>query len=239
MAKKEVLVIGAGKFGTEIINKIKSLPSYNLIVIDKDEENLRSLEGVDGVFVGDATEEKLLDDIGLESIDVFVIGIGSDIQSSILIASLLKSKYKGKIIAKGVNDNHEQILRQLGVHSIINSERSAARRAIVQIVNPLAGERIKNEIVELDGGISMVRLPSPSEYHEQMIKDIKGLKTTIVLVYKDGAPQIVSGITVISAGDEIVHLGQSKDILELVAEAKLTADPTIEVSKKGIFNRNN
>ena len=239
MEKKEIVVIGASKFGTEIINKIKTLPAYNIIVIDRDENKLRKIEGVDSYYVGDATEEKLLDDIGLNSADVFVIGVSSDIQSSLLIASLLKSKYKGKIIAKGENDNHEKILRQLGVHSIINTERTAARRAIIQIVNPMAGEKIRNEIIQLDGGISMVRVPAEPEFFGKEIKNIGTLKTTIVMVYRDGKPMMVTGSTVIGEGDEIVYLGENKIILDIVASSTFGEEKTAEIDKKGIFNRNN
>ncbi len=223
MAKREIVVIGAGRFGTSVIEKLSPLPHYNIIAIDKNETNLRKLDKSITSIIGDASDEKFLDSLGIENSDIYIIGIGEDIQSSLLIASLIKEKYSGRIIAKCVNTNHEHILKRLGVEEIVNPELAAARRAVMKVISPLSRLKIQNEVIELEGDISIIRTLASEEEFGKEIRDLGFTKkTSIILLYRNNMPIVAHGDTKIKKDDELVILGENKTIYKIIQKLKVS-----------------
>jgi trk system potassium uptake protein TrkA len=92
MAKKEIAIVGVGRFGSSVIEKIKDIPHLDIIAIDSNEEHLKKEDNLSKYYIGNAAEDNFLNSLGLDSVDVFVVGIGDNIQASLLIASIIKSQ---------------------------------------------------------------------------------------------------------------------------------------------------
>lgn len=223
MVVKEVAIIGVGKFGTGVIERIIDISHIDIIAVDNDETRLKRINNLKKYYVGDASDEKFLTSLGLKSIDVFVIGIGDNVEASLLIASIIKSNWpKSRIIAKAVTIHHEKILQQIGIKEIVNPERAAARGAALKIINPLIGSLItkNDEIRELEGGISLVKIKAFEKIINLKISKIDIPKAvSIVLIYKKGRPYIVDGNTMIEKDDKILIIGKSAKIMSFIAKA--------------------
>jgi trk system potassium uptake protein TrkA len=63
----------------------------------------------------DATDERALRAAGIQNVDVVVISIGEDIESSLLVVMLVRELGIKTIIAKAVTPLHGRILEKLGV----------------------------------------------------------------------------------------------------------------------------
>ena len=80
---KNILVIGAGRFGTYLIEKFAE-HGDEILVIDKDEAKIEKvLEYVTSSLVGDSTDEDSMETIGVNNFDLCVVSIGDNFQASL------------------------------------------------------------------------------------------------------------------------------------------------------------
>lgn len=216
MKKIEIVIIGVGKFGSTIIQRLEKLyvNKAKVILIDKDENSLKKHSNfADKIYIGDSTDENFMKSISIENADVFVLGMGEDIQSSVLTSSLIINNFKsGRIIAKVLNEQHKEILNKIGVKDTIHPEEAAARRAVLKIFNPFTLLNSETEIIELDEKISIIRKTINNEqWKNKKIMEL-GLPNTIkiLLIYRNKKVIIASGETIIKENDEILLMGENE-----------------------------
>ncbi len=221
MKKLEIVVIGAGKFGTAFIEEVKRINSKNkIIVIDSDEDKLQAIDGIaDKIFIGNSTNEKFMKEIGIDDADVFVVGIGTNMENSMLTASLIKQSFKGRIIAKAVNERHEDILEKIGITEIVNPEAMAAKGTALRILNPLY--KFKNDgdfnTIEFEDEISFIKVKPKHEWQNTYVKDLKLPKNiSIILLYRDNEVVVVNGDSKILENDLLWIIGKNKELEEIL-----------------------
>ena len=125
---RSVAVIGLGRFGQSLALELMA-NGTEVLGIDGDEEIVQSLNGrLTHVVTADATREEVLRQLSVPEFDRVVVAIGSDIQASILVTSLLLRFEVPGIWAKAVSDAHGAILEQIGVKHVIYPEKEMGRR---------------------------------------------------------------------------------------------------------------
>ncbi len=222
MPKKEIVVIGIGRFASELIRNLNKTTEFNIVAIDHKQEKLEALEGVKNTIVGDATNKEFLTQIGIDNADYYVIGMGQDFEASLVIASMIKDNFKGKLFAKSIDDNHGRILKSLGVEHVVTPEVAAAGIVYRGIMNPFShtkdGELFK--MVEVAKNVSIVNVPAVSKYVNEKVKDLalpKGIG--IALITKPGlGPEVVDGDTIIESEDMISFIGKESLIIKLTQQ---------------------
>lgn len=234
MAKKEICIIGCGRFGTELIYQLQKSNFY-IIAIDTKKENIdRVKKLVNLAIIGDATNEEFLKDNGIHKIDDVVIGIGSDIQSSLIVTTILNELKIKNIVAKAINNRHERIVKQLGVTKIIRPEHVAAFKLATELKNPIFNslKSFDIEILDENFGIGKVAIQH-KDFYDKPIKDL-GLpnnKVSIVVIESKGIKRI-------PYGDLMVH---KNDILQIFGEItivqKIIKLLSIDTSKENVKNR--
>jgi len=211
LAKRSFAVIGLGRFGSALATTLAEL-GHEVIGVDSDEGRVRALADVITFAVElDATEEKALLGAGIKSVDVAVVSIGENIESSLLVVTLLREIGIKDIIAKGVTPLHGRILEKLGVARVVFPDRETAIRLAHGLVNPNVVDYI-----ELSKEYSIVDIPAPVEFIGKSLKDI-GLRarfgvTTIAI--KHYPPTGGGPVTNIAPGpDDVIEDG---DVLSLL-----------------------
>jgi len=123
-----VAVIGLGRFGRALALELMAADT-EVLGIDADEEIVQSLNGkLTHVVVADSTREEVLRQLGIADFERVVVGIGTDIESSILTTSLLLRFGIPQLWAKAVSSAHGTILEQLGVKHVVYPESEMGRR---------------------------------------------------------------------------------------------------------------
>lgn len=233
MAKKEVVIIGIGRFAKELIVNLNKRSGYSIIAIDKSEDKLESpmFANVKLKIPGDATNKEFLENLGIDNADFFVVGMGQDFKSSLIIASILKENFKGKVIAKSVDDQHAEILRKIGVDEIITPEIVAAKAVYRKIINPLSFESNADnyQLLSIYKGVSTIGMRPLKEYCNKRIREINLPKRiSIALIFKNGEkPEIVNGDTFIEENDILTFIGEEDDLIKMISnirEEKLKED---------------
>jgi trk system potassium uptake protein TrkA len=168
MARRSFAVIGLGRFGSAVATTLTEL-GQDVVGIDGDEERVRQLSDVIGNAVQlDATDERALRAAGIKDVDVAIISIGEDIESSVLVVMLVKELGIPTIIAKAVTPLHGRILEKLGVSRVIFPEREMAVRVAHGLVVPNV-----IEYIELSRDFSIIELPAPPEFVGKTLKQLE------------------------------------------------------------------
>jgi len=211
LAKRSFAVIGLGRFGSAISTTLAEL-GHDVIGVDGSDERVRALADVLTLAVQlDATDEKALLKAGIKDVDVAVVSIGENIESSLLVVTLLREIGIKNIIAKAVTPLHGRILDKLGVSRVVFPERETAIRLAHSLVNPNV-----LDYIELSSEFSIVDVPAPADFAGKTLKEISlrsrfGL-TTIAI--KRGSRTTDGPVTNIAPGpDDVVQEG---DVLSLL-----------------------
>ena len=126
--------------------------------IDAREDVVQRLNGkLTRVVVADSTREEVLRELAVDQFERVVVAIGSDLQASILTASMLVSLGVPTIWAKALNDAHGRILSQLGVHHVVYPEKEMGRR----VAHLVRGAAL--DFLEIDNDYVIVKMTANSE----------------------------------------------------------------------------
>jgi trk system potassium uptake protein TrkA len=181
--------------------------------VDADERIVQSLASeLTDVVQADTTDEAALRELGIQDFDSAVVAIGSDLESSILTASLLLQLGIPQVWAKATSTAHGRILEQLGVHHVIFPEMDMGKR----VAHMVSGESL--DYVELDKDYVMVKTEAPELFNGKSLAELKFRSqhgVTVVATKKaNGSYQPSFPETVIETGDLMVVAGSTKNVDE-------------------------
>ena len=132
---KRFAVIGAGSFGYHVAKDLYANKN-EVIAIDRAKEKVQAIEPhCTSAIVADVTDFEALKGLGLEEMDAVIVSTGADIKPSILICFHLSRLGIKRIIAKAEDDDHGEILKQLGAADIIRPGMDMAHRLALRIAS--------------------------------------------------------------------------------------------------------
>lgn len=164
---RQFAVVGLGRFGFSVV-KTLSEKGHQVLAIDVDEDKVQDLSEIATQAVcADATDEKALKAIGLENVDVAIVGMGDNKEASILTTLILKEMGIKDIVAKAVSEDHRKVLQRVGATKVVAPEKDMGIRVANSLISPTVIEHI-----ELSEDSSIAELIPPSEYINKSLRDI-------------------------------------------------------------------
>src|SRR5690625_1213675 len=83
--RRTFAVIGLGRFGSSVC-RVLSAEGMDVLAIDTDEAKINEFRHiVSHAVIADATDEKVLKELGIRNIDHVIVGIGENIQAIDLV----------------------------------------------------------------------------------------------------------------------------------------------------------
>jgi trk system potassium uptake protein len=207
-----IVVIGLGRFGTSLALELLK-GGREVLGVDADERIVQNLsDRLTDVVQADTTDEAALRELGIQDFDSAVVAIGSDLESSILTASLLLQLGIPQVWAKATSTAHGRILEQLGVHHVIFPEMDMGKR----VAHMVSGESL--DYVELDKDFVMVKTEAPDLFHGKTLSELKfrsehGI-TVVATKRADSTYQPSFPETIIEKGDLMVVAGRTEKVDE-------------------------
>ncbi len=123
---KSILLVGLGRFGRHIAEKLFEL-HHQVMAIDKKEERVDAvMPFVTNGQIGDSTNEDFLVSLGIGNFDVCIVAIGDDFQSSLETTSLLKELGAKLVVSRAAGDVQAKFLLRNGADEIVYPERQLA-----------------------------------------------------------------------------------------------------------------
>lgn len=129
---KSVLIVGLGRFGRHMAQKLNDL-KHEVLAIDKLEERVNDvLPFVTSAQIGDSTNEKFIASLGVRNFDLCVVAIGDSFLSSLETTALLKDYGAPFVLARATRDKHAKFLLRNGADEVIYPEKQMANWAAVR-----------------------------------------------------------------------------------------------------------
>lgn len=209
---RQFAVIGLGEFGMSVA-KTLSEKGHQVLAIDKDEELIQEAsEFVTEAVQVDATEEKALKAVGIMNVDMAIVGIGTNLEASILTTLILKELGIQHIVARAVTDEHGKVLEKVGAEKVVFLERDMGARVANSLVSPSILEHI-----ELSPEFGIMETVPPKEFIGKSIRDLDvraqyGLNI-IAVRKKDASIEEGSELNVAPKADYVV---KQKDLFIIV-----------------------
>ncbi|MFP5252618.1 MAG: potassium channel family protein [Actinomycetes bacterium] len=205
-----VVVVGLGRFGKSLALELMD-EGVEVLGIDDDPRTVERLAGrLTHVVQADSTNEEALRQLSVHEFDRAVIGIGSDLEASILTSSILVNFGVKDIWAKAISHSHARILAQLGVQHVIRPEHDMGKR----VAHLVSGRML--DYIEFDDGYAIVKTsPPPSilglPLGESRVRSKYGV--TIVGVKRAGEDFThATPETVVESGDLIIVSGPERGV---------------------------
>ena len=210
---KQYLVIGLGRFGTSVAKTLYEA-GENILGIDVSEELVQDRINnniLKNAIIGDASDGKILKDIGAENFDVAFVCIG-DIEASVMIALNLKELGIKSIIAKAINKKHGKVLTKIGATEIVYPEEHMGKRIAELTMNTDVIEHLK-----FTDNFVLVEVKAPSVFwNNSLIKlDVRNKYNINIVGIKKSKGEFLPNPTanvVIEEGDILVIITDKKTV---------------------------
>ncbi|MGH3042508.1 MAG: potassium channel family protein [Gaiellaceae bacterium] len=208
MATREFMVIGLGRFGGGLAETLVGM-GHEVLGVDANAKSVQQFSGIlTHVVEADSTDEQAMRQLGAAEFATAVVAIGTDIEASILTASVLADLGVPRIVAKAVSQAHGRILERVGADRVVFPERDMG----IRVGHSLAGSIL--DYFELDPGFAIVETTAPRELVGKTLADAEVRKRygiTVVCVKPAG------GSFTYATPDTVVREG---DILVVAAEKR-------------------
>ena len=153
--KKPVLVVGLGRFGSAVAGSLMRM-GHEVLGVDSDAQIVHALaDELTQTVEADTTDPDALRARGAAAVSAAVVGIGSDIEASVLTVLGLSDLKVPAIWAKATNENHGRILQRTGAHHIVFPEAQMGER----VAHLLNGRLM--DFIQFDDRFAIAKLLAP------------------------------------------------------------------------------
>jgi trk system potassium uptake protein len=210
-----VLVVGLGRFGIALAETLMDL-GHQVLGVDADPANVqRNADLLTHVVEADGTDEEAMRQLGAGEFGRAVVGIGTDLEASILTTSVLVDLEVPDIWAKAVTAPHGRILQRVGAHHVVFPEHDMGRR----VAHLVTGRMI--EFVQLDEGFALVELKPPAQIVGRSLADAQVRSRygiTVVCIKPEGGSFTYATPETVPGPDDILVVAGETDKAEGFAD---------------------
>ena len=152
-----VLVVGLGRFGAATALQLIQ-QGREVLGVERDASLVQKMAGqLTHVVEAEATDMDAMRQIGAAEFSSAVVGVGTSIESSVLITANLVDLGIDRIWAKAISPAHGKILARIGAHHVIFPEADAGRRTAHLVSGRLL------DYIEFDDDFAIVKMYPPRE----------------------------------------------------------------------------
>lgn len=209
---KSVLLIGMGKFGQTLGEKLLAMGN-EVMIVDKDEETVNQLAGkYTDALIANCMNEDNLRALDIPSFDICIVAIGDDFQSSLEITSILKDLGAKWVVSKASTDIQRKFLLRNGANEVVYPDRDIAEKLAVKINSAKIFDYI-----ELNNEYAIFEIAVPNSWAGKKLVDLNprkkyGMNLLTVKKGTDVAPSLGPDY-VFEQGDHMLVFGKTEKIL--------------------------
>lgn len=205
---KSYVVVGLGRFGSEVARQLHAL-GCEVLAMDTNAELVQEVSnGVTHAVVADGRDKGVLKALGIKEFDCAVVAIGDDLAASVLATMNLKELGIGYIVCKAHDDTHRRVLEKLGADRVVIPEKENAARLARSLSSPNV-----LDYIELSDDYGIVEVPVPKGWCGKSLKDLNvraKLGVNILAIRRDGGINVSPGADfAFREGDVVVVLGDT------------------------------
>jgi trk system potassium uptake protein TrkA len=165
-----VVVIGLGRFGGQVAASLLNL-GHEVLGIDSDERLVQDwADRLTHVVATDATDTDALRQLGVNEFPRAVVGIGTNLETSVLSVLTLAELGVPEIWAKATSVKHGKILASVGARHVIYPEAEMGER----VAHLITGRML--DYIEFDDGFAIAKVRAPRDSVGRSLAEV-GLRT--------------------------------------------------------------
>lgn len=215
MKRQSIMVIGLGQFGSTVAKSLIEL-DQEVLGVDIDADIVqRATTFLTHAVVADATDELVLQSLGLGQYDIVIVSIGDNTQANLMTSMMLKELNVPYVVSKAESELQGKMLKKIGVDMVLYPERDMAMR----LAQSLTRDYVL-DYLQLSNDIGLVEIETPEFLVGKTLIE-SGLRETYqlsVVAVKTGndievPPKPNRPLT---EADRLILIGRIHDIDELV-----------------------
>jgi trk system potassium uptake protein len=165
-----VVVVGLGRFGGQVAASLVNL-GHEVLGIDSDPHIVQDWsDRLTQVVEADATDTDALRQLAVQDFARAVVGIGTNLEASVLTVLTLNEIGIPEIWAKAISVKHGKILSSVGARHVIYPEAEMGER----VAHLITGQML--DYIEFDDGFAIAKVRAPGEAVGRTLADV-GLRS--------------------------------------------------------------
>lgn len=209
--KKQVVVIGLGRFGTSVVKELYRL-GHEVLGIDSNMEKVDAVRDfASHAVIANATDESELKALGIRNFQHAIVAIGDDLQASVLCTLMLKEIGVPKIWVKARDVQHQKILEKVGADRVIQPEFEMG----VRVAQHVGSEKIV-DYIDLSKDYSILEFTATGKIADKSLAvlNIRERYKCIVLAIKRGEDVNIAPIPSdpVRLHDVLIVMGHREDL---------------------------
>ncbi|HEX8760971.1 MAG TPA: TrkA family potassium uptake protein [Pseudonocardiaceae bacterium] len=205
-----VVVLGLGRFGASLALELVRRGS-EVLGLDSDPVLVqRYADDLTHAAVADTTDAEALQQLDVPDFSRAVVGIGTNLEASILTTAVLVDLGIPHIWAKATSRQHGRILERIGAHHVVLPEFDMGER----VAHLVTGRMI--DYIEFEDDFAMVKTAAPREILDRPLS-ASGVRArhgiTVVAVKRPGEEfTYATPDTVLHSGDVLIVSGRINQV---------------------------
>ncbi len=212
-----VVVIGLGRFGGAVAHSLIQL-GHDVMGIDREADPVQSwADRLTHAVQADAANVQVLRQLGVADFAHAIVGIGTDLSSSLMTVMALSELGIQDIWVKATTPEHGKIAERIGAHHVVYPEADMGER----VAHLITGRMM--DYIEFDDGfaIAKIRAPLPTlnkSLAQSLVRERFGV--TVVGVKRAHEDfQHAKPDTLILPGDLLIVSGPTKKVEKFAAHS--------------------
>ncbi|MBE7087414.1 MAG: TrkA family potassium uptake protein [Clostridiales bacterium] len=216
---KSVLLIGMGKFGRALGQRLLDMGDQ-VMIIDKNEEIINELSSTYAeAIIANCTKLQTLSMVDVPSFDVCIVAIGDDFQSSLETTSILKELGAKRVISKASTEIQKKFLLKNGADEVIYPTDDLAEKIAIKI-----NSYNVDDFIELNSDYGIFKIATPENWVNKSVMDInprKKFDVNILTIEKPDRKVVFPDAKyVFKSGDKMWVCGHTDKIIRFANNVK-------------------
>ncbi|MER6996192.1 TrkA family potassium uptake protein [Streptomyces sp. NPDC000410] len=209
-ADYRVAVIGLGRFGSSLAAELMRR-GWDVLGVDSDATLVQRMrDELTHVAAADCTDPEVLAQLGVAEFPRAVVGIGDDLEASILVTSNLADVGVAHIWAKADSRLHGRILERVGAHHVVLPEHDMGER----VAHLVTGRML--DFIEFDDDYALAKTVVPASATGRPLGELRvraRYGITVVGIKRAGEDfTYATAETVVELGDIIIVTGRTQAV---------------------------
>ena len=181
---KTYAVLGLGRYGRAVAQELVR-NGAEVLAVDIDQDNVnRAIETIPVCKCADITEPEVIKRLGISNIDVVIVAMAGNLESSVMAVTLCKEAGVPTVIVKCGNEMHQKIFSRVGADLVIFPEKESGTRLAKNLLTSGFAE-----MIELSDEVSMVEIDVKEEWVGKTLIELslrKKYSINVVAVRRNG-----------------------------------------------------
>ncbi len=206
---KSYVVVGLGRFGSEVARQLYSL-GCEVLAMDVKADLVQEISNfVTHAVVSDGQDKGVLKALGIRDFDCAVVAIGDDLAASVLVTMNMKEMGIPYVVCKAHDETHRSVLEKLGADRVVIPEKENA----VRLARSLSTPNVL-DYIELSEDYGIAEVPVPAIWQGKSLKELNvraKLGVNIIAIRRGGKLNVSPAADfAFQSGDIVVVLGDKK-----------------------------